>query len=234
MLTNKPLDKIANIRAIQKLYQDGLLNDYAFVEARKVLRPATSWYAWATRTLLLFGSALILAGIIFFFAYNWSMMGKFLKFGIIEFGIIVCVIVSYYRGIDRLGGKTLILTASVLVGVLLAVYGQTYQTGADAFELFRAWALLIIGWVIISEFSALWFLWLVIINAGVILYWKQVGHPSHNIRYEWLCLTIGTLNGLALVLRELGLKFGFEWLKSGWLRVILLIEIGRASCRERV
>ncbi len=27
---------------------------------------------------------LVLAGIIFFFAYNWANMGRFLKFGVIE------------------------------------------------------------------------------------------------------------------------------------------------------
>lgn len=217
------LDHVANIVVIQKLYQDGFLSDESFIEARKTLRHADSWYVWANRVLLLFGSALVLAGIIFFFAYNWSAMGKFLKFVLIEFGIIACVIVSYYRGLDRLSGKTLILSASVLVGVLLAVYGQTYQTGADAFELFRSWALLILGWVIISEFSALWFLWLIIINTGIILFWKQVGQPSLMIRYEWLCMAIAALNGLALAIREVGVKFGLEWLKSEWLRAILLI-----------
>ncbi len=40
--------------------------------------------------------------------------------------------------------------------ILLAVYGQTYQTGADPYELFFGWAILIIGWVAISRFAPLW------------------------------------------------------------------------------
>jgi uncharacterized membrane protein len=123
---------------------------------------------------------------------------------------------------DRLSGKILILSSSVLIGVLLAVYGQIYQTGADAFELFLGWALLISGWVLIMEFSALWLLWLVIINTGAILFWQQVGQPSYAIRYEWLCLTIASLNGLALAFREIGENYGLEWLSGKWLRAILI------------
>lgn len=215
------LNRTASVDTIRKLHRDGLLSDDAFSAANAVLRPVSSWFRWAERMLLFLGSTLVLAGIIFFFAYNWAAMGRFLKFGLIEAGIVVCIVASYLRGISRLSGKVLLLSASVLVGVLLAVYGQTYQTGADAFELFIGWALLIFGWVIVSEFAALWLLWLVLLNAGAILYWHQVGRPADSIRYEFLCLAIAALNGAALVLRELGRQAGLEWL-SRWLRGILL------------
>lgn len=223
MSTNTSSKEIANIRVMHKLYQEGLLNDDSFAAIKKVLRPAASWYKWVKRLLLFFGSALLLAGIIFFFAYNWAKMGKFLKFGLIELGIIACVTFSYLYGMTRLSGKTLLLSASVLVGVLLAVYGQIYQTGADAFELFRGWAFLILGWVVISEFAPLWFLWLAIINTGAIFFWKQVGQPSHHIPYEWLCLAIACLDGLALVLREIGVTYCIKWLTGKWLRTLLLL-----------
>jgi len=164
----------------------------------------------------------VLAGIIFFFAYNWAAMGRFLKLGLIETGIIVCIVASHLRGTTRLSGKVLLLSASVLVGVLLAVYGQTYQTGADAFELFIGWAVLISGWVIISDFAALWLLWLILLNTGVIFYWQQVGHPAHSIRYEFLCLAVALLNGAALTLREVAVHKGVQWLIGRWLRGILL------------
>lgn len=171
--------------------------------------------------LLFFGSVLILAGIIFFFAYNWAAMGKFLKFGLIEAGIIVCIVASYLLGPKRLSGKVLLLSGSVLVGVLLAVYGQIYQTGADAFEIFIGWSVFILGWVIISDFAALWLLWLVLLNTGAILYWYQVGRPANTIRYEFLCLALAVLNGTALVLREVGLLKGLQWLRGRYLRGIL-------------
>ena len=190
-----------------------------------LLRPVSSWFSWARQMLLFFGSALVLAGIVFYFAYNWAAMGKFFKFGLIESGIIVCIVGSHLRGRTRLGGKVLLLGGAVLVGVFLAVYGQIYQTGADAYGLFIIWAVLILGWVVISEFAALWLVWLILLNTGAILYWQQVGHPSHQISFEYLCLAVAILNGCALALREVCVLRGLEWLSGRWLRGILLIAL---------
>ncbi|MBI4777849.1 DUF2157 domain-containing protein [Candidatus Desantisbacteria bacterium] len=211
-----------DIRIINKFSQDGLLNDDAFIAASRILRPISNWFSWARQMLFIFGNTLVLAGIIFFFAYNWSKMGRFFKFGLIESGIIVCIIGSYLQGRTQLTGKVLLLCASVMVGVLLAVYGQIYQTGADTFELFIGWAILIFGWVVISEFDALWLLWLIILNTGVILYWAQVGSPAYSISYEYLCLAVAVINGLALALCEAAMLRGVKWLRERWLCNILL------------
>lgn len=212
----------ANIRTLRKLYQEGLLHEHAFIAASRMVRPTSAWFDWARRMLLFFGSALVLAGVIYFFAYNWSRMGHLLKFALIEAGILACILASHLRGISKPSGKVLLLSASVLVGVLLAVYGQTYQTGADAFELFIGWAVLISGWVFISEFSALWLVWLILLNTGTILYWIQVGNPAHSIRYEFLCLAVAFLNGIALALYEVGVQQALKWLKNRWQRGVLL------------
>jgi len=221
-MMDSQLDKKANIRAIRKLHQDGLLTDKAFAVVTTMLRPRSAWLAWASRMLLLFGGALVLAGVIFFFAYNWAAMGRYLKFVLIETGIVSCIVASYLRGSKRLSGKVLLLSASVLVGVLLAVYGQTYQTGADAFELFTGWAVLILGWVLISEFAGFWVVWLILLNTGAILYWHQVGDPAHSLPYESLCMVLAFLNGLVLTFYEAGKKRDLEWLRGRWLRGLLI------------
>lgn len=224
-MTSIRLDTKATIRVIRKLHQDGLLSEVAFDAAHRLLRPASVWLTWARRMLLLFGSTLVLAGVIFFFAYNWAQMGRFLKFLLIEAGIVACIFAASLRGFSRPSGKVLLLSASVLVGVLLAVYGQTYQTGADAYELFIGWAILILGWVLVSEFAALWMLWIILLNTGAILYWQQVGHPSHSIPYGLLCLAIASFNGIALALYEVGTSYGLKWLSGRWYRSILLAGI---------
>ena len=224
-MNNRPeLDKPADIGIIRKLYQDGLLSDDAFKAASGLLRPVSSWFSWARQMLLFFGSALVLAGIVFFFAYNWAAMGKFIKFGLIEAGIIVCIVGPHLRGRTRLDGKVLLLGGAILVGVFLAVYGQIYQTGADAYWLFIICAVLILGWVIVSEFAALWLVWIILLNTGAILYWR-VGYPYYQISFEYLCLELAILNGAALALREVGVHRGFEWMSGRWLRGILLIAL---------
>lgn len=214
--------KSADLRTIHRLRADGLMSDEACHAALRILRPACSWRAWAERNLLFFGCGLTLAGIIFFFAYNWAAMGKFLKFGALEAGMAACVIGAFFLGLRQIAGKILLLSGAVLLGVLLAVYGQAYQTGADAYELFFGWAMLICGWVVVSEFAALWVVWLILINTGTILYWMQVMEPTHAERFEYLCLAVAALNGSALALRELGAAKGVDWLAGRWLRGGLL------------
>src|SRR5690606_3926429 len=66
--------------------------------------------------------------------------------------------------------QLLLLIASIITGSLLALFGQIYQTGADTWQLFFAWAILITPWVVIARFPALWLLWLGLINAFLLLY----------------------------------------------------------------
>ncbi len=67
-----------------------------------------------------------------------------------------------------------LFAAAVLVGPLLGVYGQTYQTGADPWGLFAFWALLILPWVVVAHFTALWILTIALLDTALVLYWIQV------------------------------------------------------------
>jgi len=225
-MNESSLDTPVDIKTVRRLHQEGYLTDEAFRAALKVVRPPSVWFAWAERQLLFFGSALLLSGIMFFFAYNWAAMGKFIKLGMIEAGLVACALGAYKLGLHKLTGKVLLLSASVLLGILMAVYGQTYQTGADAYELFVGWAVLIFGWVVISEFAALWLFWLVLLNTGFILYWIQVVDPVHSLD-DWqpIFLLLGALNGVALVLREIAVKKGFTFLDGKWLGGLLVTAV---------
>jgi len=56
------------------------------------------------------------------------------------------------------------------VGVLFAVYGQIYQTGADTYELFLTWFASISLWVLTSRFAPLWLLYLGLATTAFVLY----------------------------------------------------------------
>ena len=100
-----------------------------------------------------------------------------------------------------------------MVGVLLAVFGQVYQTGADAYQLFLTWTILIIGWVIISRFSGLWFGLLVLLNITLITYWNQALGESSPAMF----ITLALLNALALFAWEYAHWRGVSWLQHRWL-----------------
>lgn len=60
--------------------------------------------------------------------------------------------------------------AGVAVGALLALIGQIYQTGADAWQLFLAWAILLIPWLLTQHTVFLGLLFAVVLNAALGLY----------------------------------------------------------------
>ena len=124
-------------------------------------------------------------------------------------------------------GKSALFAAGFLVGVLLAVYGQVYQTGADPFGLFLAWAVLILGWALVGRQVGLWMLLLVLLNLTLILYWTQVVEPqglnllgiagplaglSVTFVDATLVALVFTFNALALVLWEVLAGRGIVWM----------------------
>lgn len=178
-----------------------------------------AWRKFIDHLLLLLGTALLLVGIIFFFAYNWADMNHLAKLGVLQAGILSMVLFVSWRGLELISGQSALLAAAVLVGALLAVYGQTYQTGADAFNLFLSWAILIIPWVLISAFAPLWLLLLVLFNLSLILYWGQVINPYNSTTELFLWLFL--LNGVAMLAWEYAHAQGVTWLQNHWLRIII-------------
>ncbi len=78
------------------------------------------------------------------------------KFGIIELLIVALAILIWWRWYDAVS-RTALLAAGFLFGALFAVFGQIYQTGADSWELFRAWALILLPLALLSRQGGLWF-----------------------------------------------------------------------------
>lgn len=222
-MTLSPSPAPADVGTLRRLYREELLNPEAHRAALALVRPAEAWFSWARRMLLFFGAALVLAGIIFFFAYNWQKMGRFYTLGVIQGAILACIGAGHWKGLDETSGKVFVCSAAVLVGVLLAVYGQIYQTGADAYELFIGWALLIVGWAVVARFSALWLVWMGVVNTGLILYWSQVGRPLYGIRYEYLCLLTAAINGAGLAVFEIVAGRASLPVRDRWLRWILVL-----------
>ncbi|MEE3199954.1 MAG: DUF2157 domain-containing protein, partial [Planctomycetota bacterium] len=209
--TTVDLDKIpATRQQVSRLYFAGLLDQEARLYAFELLNPRRLWTVWASRLLLILGAALILAGIIFFFAANWNSFSGMVKLGGIEVGLVVCLAGAWLYGLERLSGKVLLLGAGVLVGVFLAVFGQEYQTGADAWDLFAQWSILIFGWVLLARFVPLWGVWLVVTNVAVALFVEQKDIFRGGAEINGYAL-LAVLNGAVLVARELACSRGVSW-----------------------
>ncbi len=181
------------------------------------------WQQWAQRALLVLGAAHFLAGVVFFFAYNWESLGPFARFGLIQGALLVAVIAAIATGLQRPAGRALLIAASVLAGVLFAVIGQVYQTGADAWELFAAWSVLVLPWVVASRSSIHWFLWAVLALTAFSTYGGQVLIPLGSIAGGDFTALVGALAIAFLLAFELAVRAGLTWLDERWLRVSLAL-----------
>ena len=207
----------ASALLLRTFAEAGVLTRPQAEAVERLLRTRLPWREWIERLLLFLGAALLLAGVIFFFAYNWRDLSPTRKFAIVESALVLCAVGAWWRGLATLAGQVLLTAACVLTGVFLAVFGQIYQTGAESCELFTGWALLILPWVLFARFGALWLLWLVLLNVALALSWK-VGWSSRGGDIAQTFMLMGLLNAAALAAREIAVHCGLAWLGAGWLR----------------
>ena len=154
----------------------GALSEEEVTKALKenVYNDNISWQKFFRLFFAALGVGFMVSGIVFFFAYNWEDLHKFTKIGLIE-GLIIATTSLVLILKININIRNIILTGtSILVGVLFAVYGQIYQTGANAYDFFLGWTIFITLWVIVSNFTPLWLIYIVLINTTFILYSQQV------------------------------------------------------------
>lgn len=217
-------DLAATPQLIDRLHSVGILSSKARVDALTIVNGPLAWWPWVEKTLLFLGLALTLSGVVCFFAWNWDALPGLAKLAIVQAGIVGCCVAAYQKKIETLPGKAAITAAAVLVGVFLAVFGQVYQTGADAYQLFAGWALLILPWVVMCRFAGLWVLWLAIVNVAGGLFWEQTIQPR-GFDEAWLPLALGLLNGLVAVTREVVTERGCTWLPIWFRRVAVAASL---------
>jgi uncharacterized membrane protein len=212
-----PLLLSATPHRIRALGQAAALSPAALARAIEIATatpPPAAWHRFLARALTVLGAALVLAGAICFFAYNWDRIGRFGKFGLIDAGIVSAALAAWWR-LPRLSGQVALTAASVLVGPLLAVYGQTYQTGADPYGLFLTWALLIVPWVIAARFTALWVIEVILLDIALTLWWSQVASPGWE---DWPAnfVIVAVVHAIALASWEWQIRRPMPWLAEKW------------------
>jgi len=188
------------------------------------LPQAHQWPLFLATLLLWLGALAVTISILFFFAFNWNDMSRFTKFGLLEAGVFGCAALYWFIGSEHFLSKLALTIGSILVGVLLAFYGQTYQTGADPWQLFAYWGLLIIPWALLARFATLWFLIIVLINTALQLYFEAYGQllglgdrPDEDV--FWIALLFFGTCWLAWE----AASTKFTWLNERWAPRLLAI-----------
>jgi uncharacterized membrane protein len=212
-------------QVISEFVQRGYIQPKQINEAlicTQVFPGIKSWFKFIDRLLLSLGALALGFAVLFFIAYNWNEFGRFAKFTLLEV-LLAGAVFAYWRSPkNSLSSQVSLLMSSLFTGVLMAFFGQTYQTGADPWTLFFYWALLITPWVIIARFAPLWLSWLALLNIALSLYTDSFGSPLSFFfgNKHGLLLALFILNSCALLSLELTSK-RFDYLSSRWIARII-------------
>lgn len=171
------------------------------------------WRQFLKLVMISLGVGFTAFGILFFFAYNWADLHKFVKLGLIE-AIIICLTIGILSARLNKLTKNILLSGTVLiVGVLFAVFGQIYQTGANAYDFFLGWTLFVTLWVVVANFAPLWLIYIALINTTFILYHQQVLRSDASVYLHTICFII---NGVSLILFLFGNHINSKIHAPGW------------------
>lgn len=133
------------------------------------------WLALADKLLLFVATLLLFAAVVFFFAYNWPLMHHLNKLALAGSAVLATGAIAMLSAPSGPVQRAALFSGSLLTGALLALIGQVYQTGADIWQLFAAWAALITPLVLLSKSRASYLLWFVIIELAL---WRYLDNRS--------------------------------------------------------
>lgn len=179
---------------------------------------------FVVRLLQFAGVLSLAAGMVFFIAANWQEIGVAGRFALLQSVIVVSVVLALWRPPPRPAGHCSLLMAFIATGALLALFGQTYQTGADVYELFLTWSLLGLAFVVAGQWSVLNAAWLLVLNVALLLFfgWRPAGGWLWTVFSPWrtnesVQLLVPAAVNLALwALAEHGRRTGWSALAPRW------------------
>jgi uncharacterized membrane protein len=227
-------DQIASHAAVTEMAIAARLTEAACDRSYEIanLQPDhAAWREYADRFLMVVGATLIAAGIAAFIAWNWADLDRIAKFALIQSGILGSAVLAWRVGLSTIAGKSSLFIVAFLTGILFALFGQVYQTGADPYGLFMAWAILILPLCVIGRQAGLWLLFHVLLSLTVIMYYTQVLHPPEGWwqlaqllgPLVWLASTamdstlasaLYALNAIGLVIWEFFTFRGVSWMQG--------------------
>jgi len=183
-MRKNPADREATPTLLRQLAQEKLIDGRQLVDALRLIHAhadRSAWRAFADKLLLGIGTGLIVAGAIFFFAANWDAMGKGARIGLASAIHLIAAVAAAKIGLHRPAGRAAAAGAALLIGPALLTYGQAYQTGADAWELFAGWAVLSVPFAIVVRGSAAWAVLSVLVRIAVLFFAEQHGFGADGL-----------------------------------------------------
>ena len=150
---------------------------------------------WLPRIIAVLGAALAGFGIILWIAANWQELGRAGRFALLQGFIVVMGLGAWSKPSAR---APLALLAMLGIGGLFAYFGQTYQTGADPWQLFALWAVLALPICLAVRSDVLWAPFALIAMVGISLW--VTAHTGHRFRVDPVDLRAHGFGWIAAIL----------------------------------
>lgn len=121
------------------------------------------------RALTAIGAAGLFAfGVFCWIAANWSHFHRLTKLELVAALLLMSALAAALLPRAR---APALLVATAAVGGLFALIGQTYPSGADAWQLFALWAALALPFAVAARHDVVWVLW-TLVAGGAIGLWR--------------------------------------------------------------
>ncbi|MEL6199022.1 MAG: DUF2157 domain-containing protein [Pseudomonadota bacterium] len=168
---------------------------------------ADEWRRFGRAFLLGSGLLALALGLAFFVAWNWADLHRFAKLGLVASCLVLALGARLCARPGSVLATALVPVQLLLIGVLLALTGQIYQSGADRWELFALWALIALPLVASERSFFGWLPWLGLVNMAAILWadTRPLGLTflwTDSLAPYWL---LAAINGVAGLLAARGL-----------------------------
>jgi len=172
-----------------------------------------SWQHLLQRSAMALGGALLASALVSWVAANWAAITPLQKLVGTQTLLAALCLATWclaWRGQTSASRHAITLLGSLMgigIGALLALVGQQYQTGADAWQLFFWWAALLLPWLVILRTVFLALLWIVLVNAtlGLLLFngaWPSGSLPLMLLAALVNAILLGLLEGFGARLRD--------------------------------
>lgn len=129
---------------------------------------------WLPRGIGALAAGLAGLGVVLWVAANWDALGRVGQFALLQGLVLTLCLGALALPAAR---SSLGLLALLAVGGLLAYFGQTYQTGADPWQLFALWAGLCLPLCLAARSDVVWAPWALVAMTTITL-WVQARSGS--------------------------------------------------------
>jgi len=203
----------------------------AALEICKAQNSHRQWFEFISLSVLWLSVLASAFGVIFFFAYNWADLSTFTKFAVLQVLMLVGLFLYSQTETATAANKASLLFLALLIGALFALFGQTYQTGKDPWQLFFLWMIFVTPLAWVSKSMSLWLLWLFLANLTLNLILEvRFGFLGVLFNSARNLLLYAGLNLIAAMWFEYCYQKKNQWLKTRVMVQIAIVAVMIASC----